>query len=87
MVENPLHLYVHFPFCSRRAPVDHRIIYLKEKEEILSYCNALRREMRMAAPDFAQSEVQSVMIGGGHPLISGPDPLFELIKTNPVFFF
>lgn len=78
---HPLHLYVHFPFCAACLPVDGRVIYTKGHEDQLAYTAALENEMRLAAPDFANSRVESLLIGGGSPLMLGPERLSALLKT------
>ena len=76
----PVHVSVRFPFCDPRLSVDSRLLYEGRREIMQAYLEAVLREAGTAAPDFEGSEVRSLRIGGGYPLLLGADTWLSFLK-------
>ena len=76
----PVHLFVRFPFCDPRLSVDSRPLYTGSREQMQAYLDAVLREAETAAPDFEDSGVRSLHIGGGYPLLLDADAWHRMIR-------
>lgn len=82
----PLHLYLHVPFCAKRCTFCSQKTYPATPDTCASYAAALLAEMEAAAPDFADSEVQTVYWGGGSPTaLSQQDLLRLMLRLKELF--
>lgn len=82
MVE-PLSIYLHIPFCSRKCGYCHFFVVRDEprlKAELLA---CLKREISLKAPLFQNRPIVSIYFGGGTPSLLAPEAIGELISLFP----
>lgn len=82
----PLHLYVNIPFCAQRCAFCSQRVYIMDTQRQLSYCEAVKREMTAAAPDFEGSVVRSILIGGGSPTVLPQEAFLALVRHMKACF-
>lgn len=78
--KQPLSLYWHIPFCSKKCGYCH--FYVLPDKEFLKdeLLEGLNLEWRSIAPLLPQSEVVSIYFGGGTPALFGPKRLQEILS-------
>ncbi|MEQ1705924.1 MAG: radical SAM family heme chaperone HemW [Rickettsiales bacterium] len=80
MLEKPLAVYIHWPFCLSKCPYCDFNSHVREKIEQERWKNALLRElayMHSHTPDFI---VSSIFFGGGTPSLMPADTVEALIS-------
>lgn len=82
----PLHLYLHVPFCAKQCTFCTQKTYPATADTCASYAAALLAEIEAAAPDFADSTVQTVYWSGGSPTaLSQADFLRIMLRLRELF--
>ena len=74
-------VYIHFPYCLSKCPY---CDFASRAEKVIpqeSYTEAVLRELRTRAPEFAGREAISVYFGGGTPSLWDP-PLFARVLAE-----
>lgn len=75
-------LYVHIPFCTHICPYCDFNTYAGQESRIPDYVEALRREMTIWSPRFANRAASSIFFGGGTPSLLKPDQIGSLIASS-----
>jgi coproporphyrinogen III oxidase-like Fe-S oxidoreductase len=88
---NDVSLYVHIAFCETRCTFCHYAVRhyspgrtnQAEDSEVMRYLDALKQELRFWGRRLARSgtELSSIYIGGGTPLVLDQQVLHDLIRT------
>ena len=80
MIDLPLALYVHMPWCVRKCPYcDFNSHQLKSGQPDASYIDALIRDFDLEAPRVRGRRIDSVFFGGGTPSLFAPSDFARLI--------
>jgi putative oxygen-independent coproporphyrinogen III oxidase len=78
-VQQPLALYIHFPWCVAKCPYcDFNSHALKEQLPEQNYIDALLADATVQAPRVAGREVSTLFLGGGTPSLFSPAALARL---------
>lgn len=78
----PLGLYVHIPFCRSKCLYCDFCSFVRPSEDrILSYVEALCRDLTARATDCREYTVDTVYFGGGTPTMLSSDLLIRLLQT------
>ena len=82
MVDTPLALYVHMPWCVRKCPYcDFNSHQLKSGQPDASYIDALIRDFDLEAPRVRGRRIDSVFFGGGTPSLFSPEEFARLLAA------
>jgi putative oxygen-independent coproporphyrinogen III oxidase len=80
VIDLPLALYVHMPWCVRKCPYcDFNSHQLKSGQPDASYIDALIRDFELEAPRVKGRTIDSVFFGGGTPSLFAPSEFARLI--------
>ncbi len=80
MIDTPLALYVHMPWCVRKCPYcDFNSHQLKSGQPDAAYIDALIRDFDIEAPRVHGRRIDSVFFGGGTPSLFQPEEFARLI--------
>ena len=80
MIDVPLALYVHLPWCVRKCPYcDFNSHQLKSGQPDSSYIDALIRDFEAEAPRLEGRSIDTVFFGGGTPSLFAPSEFARLI--------
>ena len=80
MIDTPLALYVHMPWCVRKCPYcDFNSHQLKSGQPDASYIDALIRDFDLEVPRVRGRRIDSVFFGGGTPSLFAPSEFARLI--------
>ncbi len=71
-------IYIHVPFCVRKCPYCDFVTAPGNREERLSYLNALASEIRSSS--WKGCEARTIYFGGGTPSELGPPDLHRVIR-------
>lgn len=86
-LRRPLHLYVNIPYCRKRCDYCCQRVYPGGTKAYHAYCDALLREMETAAPDFEESVVKTIVLGGGSPTALPPELFENLMRRIRSLFY
>ena len=80
-MREPLHIYVHFPWCLKKCPYCDFLSIAAERTEIPSraYADAVIAELERRAPEIGSSSIGSVFFGGGTPSLWEPRELGRVL--------
>jgi putative oxygen-independent coproporphyrinogen III oxidase len=82
LVNPPLALYVHFPWCVRKCPYcDFNSYTLNGPLAQQPYLERLTRDIEAQAPQVAGREVVSAFLGGGTPSLFSPDAIGRVLQA------
>jgi putative oxygen-independent coproporphyrinogen III oxidase len=82
VIDTPLALYVHMPWCVRKCPYcDFNSHQLKSGQPDASYIDALIRDFDLEVPRVRGRRVDSVFFGGGTPSLFRPEEFMRLISA------
>jgi putative oxygen-independent coproporphyrinogen III oxidase len=82
MIEVPLALYVHMPWCVRKCPYcDFNSHQLKSGQPDASYIDALIRDFDAEAPRLQGRRIDMVFFGGGTPSLFAPTDFARLLEA------
>jgi len=76
-------VYVHFPWCLQKCPYCDFASGAIKRPEVphQAYAEAVRRELRMRAPQVAEQTLASVFFGGGTPSLWSPRELGAVLAA------
>jgi oxygen-independent coproporphyrinogen-3 oxidase len=80
-VPQPLSLYLHIPFCDTKCSYCDFNSYAGLESLIPDYTDALRRELRLWSPRFADDTVPTVFFGGGTPSLTPLPHMRTILET------
>jgi putative oxygen-independent coproporphyrinogen III oxidase len=82
MIDTPLALYVHMPWCVRKCPYcDFNSHQLKSGQPDAAYIDALIRDFEIEVPRVRGRRIDSVFFGGGTPSLFAPSEFARLIAA------
>jgi putative oxygen-independent coproporphyrinogen III oxidase len=82
LINPPLALYVHFPWCVRKCPYcDFNSYTLNGELAQEPYLARLARDIEVQAPQVSGREIVSVFLGGGTPSLFSPDAIGRVLQT------
>jgi putative oxygen-independent coproporphyrinogen III oxidase len=82
MIDTPLTLYVHMPWCVRKCPYcDFNSHQLKSGQPDAAYIDALIRDFDTEVPRVRGRRIDSVFFGGGTPSLFAPSEFARLIAA------
>lgn len=82
MIDVPLALYVHMPWCVRKCPYcDFNSHQLKSGQPDAAYIDALIRDFELELPRVRGRRIDSVFFGGGTPSLFAPSEFARLIAA------
>jgi putative oxygen-independent coproporphyrinogen III oxidase len=82
MIDTPLALYVHMPWCVRKCPYcDFNSHQLKSGQPDAAYIDALIRDFDFELPRVRGRRIDSVFLGGGTPSLFAPCEFARLIAA------
>jgi putative oxygen-independent coproporphyrinogen III oxidase len=82
MIDTPLALYVHMPWCVRKCPYcDFNSHQLKSGQPDAAYIDALIRDFDFEVPRVRGRRIDSVFFGGGTPSLFAPSEFARLIAA------
>ena len=73
-------LFIRFPFRKKTHALCTELTYSASGGRAEAYLDSVIREMRAAAPDYEATDVRSISVGGGSPLLLAPEFLSGLLK-------
>lgn len=76
-----LGIYIHIPFCVRKCVYCDFLSAPADDKTKRSYMEALKEEIRAAAPDYREYEAQTVFFGGGTPSCMDEGLLTDCLTT------
>lgn len=85
-MENPLGLYIHWPFCLSKCPYCDFNSHVRERVDQKRWKTALLRELEEAAHCQENSILVSIFLGGGTPSLMDPDTVALLIEKARSLF-
>lgn len=77
----PLSVYIHIPFCVQKCLYCDFLSHKGEREEQLSYTEALKKELQSKAPLYKDYVVTTLFVGGGTPSVLPRHLLAEIIDV------
>ena len=81
-----LSLYLHFPFCKRKCSYCDFCSAAPVPGEIEAYCDALIREITLAARRFGHLSVDTVFLGGGTPSLIPAKQMARVLRVLRALF-
>lgn len=86
LVKNPISLYIHVPFCSKKCPYCHFFVLPDSKENQAFFLEHLHQEWILRAHLLEGKEIVSIYFGGGTPSLLPPqaiETILSWIKSGP----
>ncbi len=81
MIDTPLSLYIHFPWCARKCPYcDFNSHELRGDIPEARYVETLLRDLEIELESESRRTLQSIFLGGGTPSLFSPEIMAELFK-------
>lgn len=84
--DDPLALYVHWPFCLAKCPYCDFNSHVRERIPQARFAAALRRELAWEAARIGRRPLASIFFGGGTPSLMEPDTVGALISDARAAF-
>ena len=82
MVEIPLSLYVHFPWCVKKCPYcDFNSHTLRDDLPERAYIDALIQDLQQQLASLPERMIQTVFMGGGTPSLISPTEIQRLMEA------
>jgi oxygen-independent coproporphyrinogen-3 oxidase len=85
-VEEPLALYIHWPFCAAKCPYCDFNSHVRERVDTGRFAEALRRELAHEAQALGRRPLASLFFGGGTPSLMEPADVAALIADARAAF-
>ncbi|UFN51288.1 radical SAM family heme chaperone HemW [Roseomonas sp. OT10] len=79
MPDEPLALYVHWPFCASKCPYCDFNSHVRERVDAARFGRALRAELAGEAARTGRRRLASVFFGGGTPSLMPPEVVADLL--------
>ncbi len=84
--DDPLALYVHWPFCLAKCPYCDFNSHVRERIPQARFAEALRRELAWEAERIGRRRLASIFFGGGTPSLMEPETVAALIADARAAF-
>ncbi len=82
MVEIPLSLYVHFPWCVKKCPYcDFNSHTLRDELPERAYVDALIQDLQQQLTSLPERMIQTVFMGGGTPSLISPAEIKRMMEA------
>jgi putative oxygen-independent coproporphyrinogen III oxidase len=85
-VEEPIALYIHWPFCAAKCPYCDFNSHVRERVDTRRFATALRRELAHEAAALGRRPLASIFFGGGTPSLMEPEDVAALIAEARAAF-
>ena len=79
MTDEPIALYIHWPFCLAKCPYCDFNSHVRERIDQTRFAAALRTELAWEASRLGSRPLGSIFFGGGTPSLMNPDTVAALI--------
>ncbi|MCS6931849.1 MAG: radical SAM family heme chaperone HemW [Acetobacteraceae bacterium] len=86
MTEEPLALYIHWPFCAAKCPYCDFNSHVRERVDGARFARALLAELEHEAARAGRRRLASIFFGGGTPSLMDPDDVAALIARARALF-
>jgi oxygen-independent coproporphyrinogen-3 oxidase len=86
VTEEPLALYIHWPFCAAKCPYCDFNSHVRERLDRGRFARALLAEMEHEAARAGRRRLASIFFGGGTPSLMDPDDVAALIARARALF-
>lgn len=86
MTDEPLALYIHWPFCLSRCPYCDFNAHVREIIPQQRFRDALRQELAWEAERIGRRSLRSIFFGGGTPSLMEPETVAALLRDARVLF-
>ena len=86
MPDEPLALYVHWPFCASKCPYCDFNSHVRERVDAARFGRALRAELAGEAARAGRRRLASVFFGGGTPSLMPPEVVAGLLEDAARLF-
>ena len=86
LLKEPVSLYIHVPFCSKKCPYCHFFILPDSKENQTFFLEHLQKEWLIRSPLLQDKEIVSIYFGGGTPSLlpaESIEMILSWIKSGP----
>ncbi|MBT5685670.1 MAG: radical SAM family heme chaperone HemW [Gammaproteobacteria bacterium] len=79
VIDTPLSLYIHFPWCARKCPYcDFNSHELRGEIPETRYVETLLRDLELEAEPESRTALRSIFMGGGTPSLFSPEAISNL---------
>ena len=79
MTDEPIALYIHWPFCLAKCPYCDFNSHVRDRIDQTRFAAALRRELAWEAARLGSRPLGSIFFGGGTPSLMTPDTVRDLV--------
>jgi oxygen-independent coproporphyrinogen-3 oxidase len=86
VTEEPLALYIHWPFCAAKCPYCDFNSHVRERVDRGRFARALIAEMEQEAARAGRRRLSSIFFGGGTPSLMAPEDVAALIARARSLF-
>ena len=86
MTDEPIALYIHWPFCLAKCPYCDFNSHVRERIDQTRFAAALRTELAWEASRLGSRPLGSIFFGGGTPSLMNPDTVGALIADAKRLF-
>ncbi len=86
MTDEPIALYIHWPFCLAKCPYCDFNSHVRERIDQTRFATALRSELAWEAARLGSRPLGSIFFGGGTPSLMNPDTVAALIADAKRLF-
>ncbi|MGV4877476.1 radical SAM family heme chaperone HemW [Acetobacter indonesiensis] len=84
--EEPLALYIHWPFCLAKCPYCDFNSHVRDRMPEARFAKALRTELAHDAARLGRRKLGSIFFGGGTPSLMAPESVAALIEDATTLF-
>lgn len=77
---NPIHIYIHWPFCKSKCPYCDFNSHVRGKIEESEWLDGYLREIDHFADHIRNYEIKTIFFGGGTPSLMSPDTIRSIIE-------
>jgi putative oxygen-independent coproporphyrinogen III oxidase len=85
-MDEPLALYIHWPFCAAKCPYCDFNSHVRERVDGARFTRALLAEMEHEAARAGRRRLASIFLGGGTPSLMDPDDVAALLARARALF-
>lgn len=86
MTGDPLSLYIHVPFCTKKCPYCHFFVQPNSQDSQKTFLSSLKKEWGLRSPLLEGTEIVSIYFGGGTPSLlpaAEIENILALIRKGP----
>lgn len=80
MVESPLSIYIHVPFCTRKCDYCHFYVIPNEKRFVTQYLSSLKIDIDNYRQELESHKILSIYFGGGTPSLLEADSVATILS-------